>query len=101
MKNILIILLSSLLIGNLLHFDSHHDSTEGYFFCSVDCDDNKHHSFHHNCEKCLNKNIKTLIKKPIEIASTQLESLNHIFNQDLNYKKIIFNLYSRPPPDIL
>ena len=54
--------LSFLFLSAVFHVDHHHqDHHDGYSICDISCDDAKHHSISHQCEKCLNKNNLSLI----------------------------------------
>lgn len=102
MKKILALFLSALFIGNLLHVDSHdHESTNGYFFCSAECDNEKHRSFSHDCVKCINKNNKVVFQSTMESPVNKYKTRLSFSEKGFNNSVKLFNLYSRPPPSLL
>ena len=94
--------LSFLFMSASFHVDLHYqDNYDGYSICDISCDEEKHHSISHQCEKCLNKTNRLIAQEFIELSSneyrTALYSSNEIFEDEI----IPFNLYSRPPPSLL
>jgi len=94
--------LTGLLLGGVFHVDLHYqDSDSGYGFCDISCDEKKHHSMFHECEKCLNKNT-SLIKNSNNDLSCYFSSVSQFFsNQDLRNYFLNFSTYGRPPPNLI
>ena len=102
LNNFIVYGLSLLLLTASFHIESHHnDHSDGYSICNIDCDDEKHHSITHQCEKCLNKNNRLIDQECVELSFNGngifFYSLNDRFDDALTY----FNLLSRPPPALL
>ena len=102
LNNFIVYGLSLLLLTASFHIESHHnDHSDGYSICNIDCDDEKHHSITHQCEKCLNKNNRLIVQECVELSFNGngifFYSLNDSFDNALTY----FNLFSRPPPALL
>ena len=105
-KNLLKILvtynLSALFITAIVHIDIHPDQyNSGYSICDIDCENQIHHSISHQCEKCLHKHhrIGTLIKFDFSIDE---KTSDFVISNDIIYvKSIIYDLHSRPPPNLI
>ena len=94
--------LSILLLSATLHVDLyHHEHYDGYSICDIDCDDEKHHSIFHQCEKCLNNNNSSIIQGSIALSYNSDKSGLYFSVESFNYIFSHFNLYSRPPPNLL
>jgi len=94
--------LSILLLSATLHVAlDHHEHYDGYSMCDSDCDDEKHHSTSHQCEKCLNNNNRSIIQGSIDIPYNSDESVLYFSVKSFKYIFSHFNLYSRPPPSLL
>ena len=60
--------LSFLFLSAVFHVDYHYqDHHDGYSICDINCDDEKHHSISHQCEKCLNKNNRLIVQECIDL----------------------------------
>ena len=69
LNNFIVYGLSLLLLTASFHIESHHnDHSDGYSICNIDCDDEKHHSITHQCEKCLNKNNRLIVLECVELS---------------------------------
>jgi len=93
--------LSIMLLSATLHVDLDHEHYDGYSICDIDCDDEKHHSINHKCEKCLNKTNRLIVKEFIELSSNEYRIALYSSNENFEDKIIPFNLFSRPPPSLL
>ena len=95
--------LSLLLFCAIFHLDHHpvHEHLIGYNICNVGCDDIEHHSYSHQCEKCL---IKTQRYVGINLFELSLHNNSTPFDnpEDIIFSKLInFNSNNRGPPNIL
>ena len=101
-NNLNSISLTILLLVGVLHVD-HYDysHSNGHSICNTGCSDNDHHSFNHECGKCLTNNNKLIEPQCKESTfSPSLLSLNNL-NENINYTLVYFSLYSRPPPNLI
>ena len=95
--------LSLLLFCAIFHLDHHrvHEDSIGYNICNVGCDDIEHHSYSHQCEKCL---IKTQRYVGINLFELLIHNSSTPFDnpEDIIFSKLIkFNPNNRGPPNIL
>ena len=91
--------LSFLFLSATFHVDlSHKDHHDGYSICDISCDDEKHHSISHKCEKCLNKNNRPIIQECIDSSYNGYTTSFYSLNESFKYSFLHFSLYSRPPP---
>ena len=94
--------LSFLFMSATFHVDLHYqDNYDGYSICDISCDEEKHHSTNHKCEKCLNKTNRLIVKEFIELSSNEYRTALYSSNENFEDKIIPFNLYSRPPPSLI
>jgi len=94
--------LSILFLSATLHVDlHHHEHYDGYNMCDIDCDDEKHLSISHQCEKCLNNNNRPIIQESIDLSYNRDELLLYFSDESFKYIFSHFSLYSRPPPSLL
>ena len=105
MKSVLQILITSVLsmlfLSVIVHIDahSHHHSSESSL-CNIDSDSQNHHSFSHQCEKCLNKIQRICISTNFDLSIDEKISA-HITSNTITYvKSIIYDLHSHPPPQL-
>ena len=102
LKHIIIYILSSLILATILHIDYHVDEhQDGYSICDISCNDGRHHSINHQCQKCLNKNQKLRSIKEIDNSINQRKIRYSIVKNIIDVKSIIFDLNSRPPPSLI
>ena len=102
LKNIITCGLSLLLITSIFHVDHHvHEHQDGYSICGISCDDEKHHSINHQCEKCLNKNQRLYLITEIDFSIDQKTTEYYNTKNIIYVKSIIFDLHSRPPPSLI
>ena len=94
--------LTFLLLGGAFHVDLHYQGSDsGYGFCDTSCDEKKHHSMFHECEKCLNKNTSSIINNNNDLFCA-FSSVSQFFsNQSFRNYSLNFSLYSRPPPNLI
>tara|TARA_A100000164_G_scaffold233765_1_gene207506 strand:+ start:67 stop:408 length:342 start_codon:yes stop_codon:yes gene_type:complete len=88
------------IVCGVLHLDhySHHEH-DGYSVCKIGCDDGHHHSFSHQCDKCLiNESDNPIFEEYSKIFFNQKKG--NFFNLNIRVKSTItdYTLYSRPPP---
>ena len=94
--------LSLLFMSASFHVDLHYqDNYDGYSICDISCDEEKHHSISHQCEKCLNKTNRFISQEFIELSSNEYRTVLYSSNENIENKIIPFNLYSRPPPSLI
>ena len=94
--------LSLLFMSASFHVDLHYqDNYDGYSICDISCDEEKHHSISHQCEKCLNKTNRFISQEFIELSSNEYRTALYSSNEIFEDKIIYFNLYSRPPPSLI
>tara|TARA_B100001250_G_C19425102_1_gene624974 strand:- start:307 stop:618 length:312 start_codon:yes stop_codon:yes gene_type:complete len=100
-----VLLTSSLilnLLGSVLHIDLHQvDHDQGYGICDISCDEENHHSMAHQCEKCLNSNIRFIVQEKNDLSINFNASQHWFLNQNSKNHFSNYNLYSRPPPSLL
>ena len=93
---------SLLFLSATFHVDQHHHyHPDGYSICDISCDDEKHHSISHQCEKCLNKNNRLIVQEFIDLPYNKYKRALYSLNESFNETFTIFSLYSRPPPSLL
>lgn len=99
MKNILSYGLSILLISSAIHIDYHVEvKQDGYSICKIGCEEQKHHSINHQCQKCLNNNQRLYFLTENNFSINQNSSI-YFSKIDIVYvESIIFDLRTRPPP---
>jgi|TARA_B100001250_G_scaffold398604_1_gene407043 hypothetical protein len=91
-----------LLLGGVMHVDPHHGTHEqGYGMCDISCNEEQHHSIAHHCEKCLNKNSKSIKYEQKDLPRFFNETLPLFVKHHFNNSYLSFSLYSRPPPSLL
>ena len=101
LKNIITYGLSLLVVATIIHIDHHVDEyQDGYSICGISCDDEKHHSISHKCEKCLNKNNRLIIQECIDLSYNGYTTSFYSLNESFKYSFLHFSLYSRPPPQV-
>ena len=93
--------LSILFLSATLHVELHYEHYDGYSICDIDCDDEKHHSINHQCEKCLNKNNRLFIQRSNDLSFNRDGLLLCSSYESFKYSYSHFSLYSRPPPSLL
>ncbi len=101
LKKIISYGLSLMLLSATLHVDLDHEHYDGYSICDIDCDDEKHHSKTHLCEKCLNNN-NSLTKREKDVFLIETNRFALLFST-IYFKTsfLNFSLYSRPPPSLI
>ena len=88
--------------ASLFHLDEHnHDSFDGYSFCSPECHDDNHHSDHHQCIKCLNKNSKATYNNWASKETYKKVKIARNVDSFVAKASCPFYLFSRPPPKLL
>ena len=102
LRTILTFGLVSLLLGGAFHVDLHYQEQDSdYGLCDIGCEEKKHHSMFHECEKCLNKNTSSVIKNNNNLFCA-FSSVSQFFsNQSFRNYSLNFSLYSRPPPNLI
>ena len=101
-KNITTYTLSVFLFVTIIHADNHmHEQQDGYTICDISFDDEKNHVTSHKCQKCLNKNQKIYSIKEVDNFINERKIRYCIVKNIIDFKSIIFDLNSRPPPNLL
>ena len=73
-KTITTFVLSLLLVGSSVHAASYYNTNNSeQGMCDVNCDNKKHRSSSHECDRCLNEEIQRLIISIIEAREIQDE----------------------------
>ena len=94
--------LSILVFAGALHIDLHdHSHAEGYSICIPECDNDHHHSFFHQCEKCLNKTSRLIVEGCMDLSYDEHVPLLYSLNEGFNDSRNPYSTYSRPPPSLL
>ena len=102
LRTILVSKLTFLLLGGAFHVDLHYQGSDsGYGFCDTSCDEKKHHSMFHECEKCLNKNSSSIINNNNDLLCAFSSESQFFSDQNFRNYFLSFNLYSRPPPSLI
>ncbi len=102
LKNITTSILSIFLMATIVHVDHHVREHQGeYTICDISYDDEKHHAGNHKCQKCLNKNQKLHSINEIDNSINQRKIRYRIVKNIIDFKSIIFDLNSRPPPSLI
>ena len=91
--------LSFLFMSATFHVDLHYqDNYDGYSICDISCDEEKHHSISHQCEKCLNKTNRLIAQEFIELSSNEYRTALYSSNENFEDKIIPCLLYTSPSP---
>ena len=95
--------LSLLFFCAIFHLDHHpvHEHPSGYNICNIGCEDIEHHSYSHQCEKCLSKTQRYVGTNLFDLS---LHNNSTLFDtpKDIIFCKLInFNSNNRGPPNIL
>ena len=93
--------LSFQMVSLTLHIDMHNEYYDGYNICNIDCNDQKHHSINHQCEKCLNKTNRMFVQELVQFSFKKYGIFIYSLKEKFGDSPNPFNLYSRPPPSIL
>ena len=92
------ILSISVLSLGLEFYHSHHQETEGYFYCNVDCSNNDHHETAHDCYYCTHQNNLNLTELNRSIFKLKPTKSSIIKNKDINYHFISYLFNNKSPP---
>ena len=93
--------LSLLFLSAIVHIETHlHQHSSESSFCDVDSDSQNHHLLSHQCEKCLNKNQRICISTISDLSIDERISAHITSNTIIYVKSIIYDLHSRPPPNL-
>ena len=92
-----------LFFSSFFHLDHTpaHEHQNGYNICNIGCKDIEHHSYSHQCEKCLSKTQRYV---GVNLFDLSLHSNSTPFDnpKDITFSKFInFNSNKRAPPIIL
>ena len=102
-KNITIFALSLLIVGSSVHAATYYNlnnSEQG--MCDVNCDNKKHRSSSHECDKCLNEEIQRLIPEQTnESPLVNGDVLPLLASTNPISGFLLIELYGRPPPSLL
>ena len=102
-KSITTFVLSLLLVGSSVHAASYYNINNGeQGMCDVNCDNKKHRSSSHECDRCLNEEIQRLIPEQTnESPPVQSETLLSLVSTNSTPGFLSIGLYGRPPPNLL
>ena len=95
--------LSLLLVGSSVHAASYYNMNNGeQGMCDVNCDNKKHRSSSHECDRCLNEEVQRLIPEQTnESPPVQSETLLPLVSTNSTPGFLLIELYGRPPPNLL
>ena len=95
--------ISLLFFCAIFHLDHHpvHEHPSRYNICNTGCEDNEHHSYSHQCEKCLSKTQRYVGKDLFDLSLYNNQTLFDNFEDIIFCKLINFNSNNRDPPNIL
>ena len=100
-KNIIAYSLAILCVVSQFHIDMpYEEHFDGYSICDVSCNE-KHHSDHHFCDKCLNNSESLTCNRynQLLVGDTFLRLAPS--DNNVNCGFLSYNSYSRPPPSYL
>ena len=102
-KSITTFVLLLLLVGSSVHAASYYNINNGeQGMCDVNCDNKKHRSSSHECDRCLNEEIQRLIpEQTSESPPVQSETLLSLVSTNSTPGFLSIELYGRPPPNLL
>ena len=102
-KSITTFVLSLLLVGSSVHAASYYNINNGeQGMCDVNCDNKKHRSSSHECDRCLNEEIQRLTPEQTnESPPVQSETLLSLVSTNSTSGFLSIELYGRPPPSLL
>ena len=86
-----------------MHAASYYNINNGeQGMCDVNCDNKKHRSSSHECDRCLNEEIQRLIPEQTnESPPVQSETLLSLVSTNSTPGFLSIELYGRPPPNLL
>ena len=102
-KAITTFVLSLLLVGSSVHAASYYNTNNSeQGMCDVNCDNKKHRSSSHECDRCLNEEVQRLIPEQTnESPPVQSETLLSLVSTNSTPGFLSIELYGRPPPNLL
>ena len=102
-KSITTFVLSLLLVESSVHAASYYNTNNSeQGMCDVNCDNKKHRSSSHECDRCLNEEIQRLIpEQKNESSPVQSETLFSLVSTNSTPGLLSIELYGRPPPNLL
>ena len=102
-KSITTFVLSLLLVGSSVHAASYYNTNNSeQGMCDVNCDNKKHRSPSHECDRCLNEEIQRLIPEQTnESPPVHSETLFSLVSTNSTPGFLSIELYGRPPPSLL
>ena len=102
-KSITTFVLSLLLVGSSVHAASYYNINNGeQGMCDVNCDNKKHRSSSHECDRCLNEEIQRLTPEQTnESPPVQSDTLLSLVSTNSTLGFLSIELYGRPPPNLL
>ena len=102
-KTITTFVLSLLLVGSSVHAATYYNINNGeQGMCDVNCDNKKHRSSSHECDRCLNEEIQRLIPYQTNespLVNGEMLLLSASTNPTSGF--LLIELYGRPPPSLL
>ena len=102
-KAITTFVLSLLLVGSSVHAASYYNTNNSeQGMCDVNCDNKKHRSSSHECDRCLNEEIQRLIPEQTnESPLVSSDVLPLLVSTNPTSGFLLIELYGRPPPSLL
>ena len=102
-KSITTFILSLLLVGSSVHAASYYNTNNSeQGMCDVNCDNKKHRSSSHECDRCLNEEIQRLIPEQTnEFPLVNSNVLPLLASTNPTSGLLFIALYGRPPPSLL
>ena len=95
--------LSLLLVGSSVHAATYYNiNNSEHGMCDVNCDNKKHRSSSHECDRCLNEEIQRLIPYQTNespLVNGEMLLLSASTNPTSGF--LLIELYGRPPPSLL
>ena len=102
-KTITTFVMSLLLVGSSVHAASYYNTNNSeQGMCDVNCDNKKHRSSSHECDRCLNEEIQRLIPEQTnESPLVNSGVLPLLASTNPTSGILLIELYGRPPPSLL
>ena len=102
-KTITTFALSLLIVGSSVHAATYYNTNNSeQGMCDVNCDNKKHRSSSHECDKCLNEEIQRLIPEQTnEFPLVNSNVLPLLASTNPTSGFLFIALYGRPPPSLL
>jgi hypothetical protein len=100
-KTIIKFILSFIFLSTTIQINSHHHDHRGNGLCNIDCNNDEHRSHIHKCEKWKIKNSELFYSENVKFSINESNTSTLSLDENTNNFAVIFELYSRPPPNVL